>query len=1003
MNFNSENSSCQFVRVDQFTPNSRVTWTSFGAVAACVQDPGANSFTLTGVSPGPGLAAPVLKIYLLGPAAFRVRFNPAGNYANDGSFAVVNSNLGAVALTILQNDAQKLSVNLGGLRLDVLKQPFTVQVFLNNQLISTDTDQGLVYLPGNLPGRQAVANFKNYPANANYFGFGEKGGGSLQLNECTLTMFNYDNYKYSGANGGAFSVVPPDTGPGPLNPDEPLYNSIPLLIEDNPNPLNAQGRPTGAPYCYGLFLDNESQTFFNLGASSASSGNMYGKYYFGALYGEIDYYFLAGNTVADVLKQYATLTGPPALAPMYTLGYHQGCYGYYDHNRVLGAAQAHWNNQIPLDGIHIDVDFQNNYRTFTASPAKFPNDPATGQTAVFAQLAALGVKASTNITGIVSIGPDENGNGAYDPSNPANPSSYSTLNSGLALVAAGTYAPETNAFYEDVRSDFNPPASPGNFVVNEDYGGNFGSNPYIQGGPFNPFPLGTYGYYADLGRLDVRAWWGQQYQTLLDAGLEMVWQDMTDPATVQSVSDPMPWKTLALDLKVYDFTSNAMVPHAVIHNVFSLNLISATYEGIVALRQASGVDKRPFIIARGGYAGVQRYAATWTGDSASDWGFLSILIPEILNFGLSGQPMVGADVGGFAISRYGVGYGTGSGSYGDAGVGYFNGGNPYIQNGAVLGGITDADLLTRWTTMSAFFGWFRNHYDGYNKQYQEVYAYGEPVLSNCRNYIQIRYKLLQYFYDALYQSNQTGLPICRALFVNDRADPNVYQHLDDQFMVGPNILVAPVVIQNSTSREVYLPATSSWYAYTDNTAPLQGPSPGGQLISWYVPVSLVPVYIRAGGIIPHREVEQYVGQRPVNPLTFDVYPGPASTYTLYLDDRVSMQYQTKGAYRLTQISQSQTIGAQRVQTVSVVRTYDQYTPNEPYYFVALLATPPPLSVTAGGQALPQLTAASDNAAASLLAASAVNACYYNQSLQTTFAKIFDVSGSLTLVGTFPVT
>jgi alpha-glucosidase len=977
MNFNSENSSYQFVRVDQFTPNSRVTWTSFGNVASCVQDPGANSFTLTGVSPGPGLAAPVLKIYLLGPTAFRVRFNPTGNYSNDGSFAVINSNLGDVALNILQNDQQKLSVNLGGIRLDVLKQPFQVQVFLGGQLISTDTDQGLIYLPGNNPNQQAVANFKNYPANANYFGFGEKGGSTLRMNESSLTMFNYDNYKYSGANSGASSVVPSNSQPGPLNPSEPLYNSIPLLIEDNPNPLNAQGQPTGVPYCYGLFLDNESQTYFNLGASSAASGDMHGKYYFGALYGEIDYYFLAGNNVADVLKQYVTLTGPPALAPMYTLGYHQGCYGYYDHDKVLAAAQAHFDNQIPLDGIHIDVDFQNNYRTFTASPKKFPG----GGAPTFAQLAKIGVKASTNITGIVSLKPDEDGNNTP----------YSTLNSGKVI----------NAFFQDVRADFPPPQTPGYFVTNENYGDNFGTNPYLPGSPLNPVPSGTYGYYADLGRLDVRTWWGQQYQPLLAAGLEMVWQDMTDPATVQSVSDPMPWKTLALDLLVYDFTSNAMVPHARIHNVFALNLISATYEGIVALRQASGVDKRPFIIARGGYAGVQRYAATWTGDSASDWEFLSILIPEILNFGLSGQPMAGSDVGGFAISRHGVGYDTGSGSYGDASVGYFNGGNPYIQNGSVLGGITDADLLTRWTTMSAFFGWFRNHYDGYNKQYQEVYAYGEPVLSNCRNYIQIRYKLLQYFYDALYLSTQTGLPICRALFVTDRADPNVYQHLDDQFMVGQNILVAPVVNRNQYNRDVYLPAGSSWYAYTDNTAPLQGPSLGGQTINWYVPINLVPVYIRAGGIIPHREVEQYVGQLTVNPITFDIYPGPASTYTLYLDDKVSMQAQNNGIYRLTQISQSQVIGAQRVQTVNVVRSYDKFTPNEPYYFVALLSTPPPISVTVGDQVLAILTAASDEAAANLLAQSAVNACYYNQSLQTTFAKVFDVSANVSIVGTFP--
>jgi alpha-glucosidase len=203
--------------------------------------------------------------------------------------------------------------------------------------------------------------------------------------------------------------------------------------------------------------------------------------------------------------------------------------------------------------------------------------------------------------------------------------------------------------------------------------------------------------------MEIRDWWGQQYQPLLDAGLEMVWQDMTDPATQPSVSDSMPYKTLALNLLMFDYTQNKMVPSAHIHNVFALNLISATYKGIQALRTSSGVDKRPFIISRGGFAGVQRYAASWTGDSGSDWNFLSILIPEIVNFGLSGQPMSGADVGGFATSSAG-GFANGTG---DAGV-------------------TDPELMARWTALSAFIGWCRNHYDGYNKAYQEPYAYPDP-------------------------------------------------------------------------------------------------------------------------------------------------------------------------------------------------------------------------------------------------------------------------------------
>jgi alpha-glucosidase len=925
-----------------------------------------NIFTFTGVSPGAGLPAPIARIYILGPTAFRVRFSPTGDYSLDGSYAVVNQNLGAPSLTILQNDATKLSVTLGGaIRLDVLLQPFTVQVYLKNNLISTDSAQGLVYLPG-VAGAQAVANFKKIPPNANYFGFGEKGGNTLAMNGNSMTFFNYDNFQYSGSNAdsnGVKAVVPGFSNPGPLNTAEPLYNSIPFLIEDNPNPLDASGNPTGVPYAYGLLLDNESQTYFNIGQNSSYAGDMSGKYYFGALYGEIDYYFLAGNDTAEVLAQYSTLTGPAALVPMWVLGYHQGCYGYFSQEIVLAAVQSYRAANIPLDGVHIDVDFQNNYRTFTASPKKFPG----GGAPTFQALAQMGVKASTNITGIISsVAQDETGNVVP----------YSVLNAGLAQ----------NVFYRNVRFDDPARVDNGNFLVYENYGTNYnGFNTFQPPGS----PLGTHGFYADLGRPAVRDWWGTLYKPLLDAGLEMVWQDMTDPAVqpnmtsqpVDPASDSMPWKTLALNLAVFDFTTNSMVPHAQVHNVFALNLISATYEGLVKLRQQSGVDKRPFIIARGGYAGVQRYAASWTGDSASNWQFLSILIPEILNFGLSGQPLAGADVGGFA-------------SIGPA--------------GNRLAGVADSELLTRWTTLSAFIGWFRNHYDAYNKAFQEPYAYGEPVASNCRNYIEIRYKLLQYFYDALYECTTTGLPICRPLFLTDRSDPMVYQHLNDpnddqfnnQFMVGHDILVAPVVTPVTYNRDVYLPAGSSWFAYTDNKMPLQGPSPGGQSINWYVPVSLVPVYIRAGAVIPHRELEQYVGQLNPNPLTFDVYPGPDSAHTLYLDDKVSTQAQTNGVYRLTQVSQFLRTGNFQVQTVRVLRTYDHFTPNEPYYFVAMLATNPPVSVTVNGQTLTLIQTGDDSESAAQLAASTVNAYYYNTSLRTTFVKVFDTQPDTQIVGTF---
>src|SRR6185437_4170295 len=228
------------------------------------------------------------------------------------------------------------------------------------------------------------------------------------------------------------------------------------------------------------------------------NGNMYGKYFFGALYGEIDYYFMAGENTQQVLKQYSTLVGSAALAPMWALGNHQGCYGYYDQSKVISAIQQYRAAEIPLDGMHIDVDFQDNYRTFTASNLKFPG----GGQSCFAAAAELGVKCSTNITGIVTTQPlDENGN--------ATP--YSVLDEGKKL----------GVFVQDNRAEGPGPLYPAPFVTNESYGVNYGSNPYPSPGAGmenGGVALGTYGYYADLGQLPVREWWGKQYKPLLDAG-----------------------------------------------------------------------------------------------------------------------------------------------------------------------------------------------------------------------------------------------------------------------------------------------------------------------------------------------------------------------------------------------------------------------------------------------------------------------------------------------------
>ncbi len=920
-----------FVNVNDFTPNLG-QWTSIGRIDSWSRS--GNVFTLN-----PGQAGLALQLSILSPTCFRVRFNPSPNfdYSVENSYAVINRNLGAANVTIVSDTAEELVLATGALTIKIELDPYRILVYRNGQLINADSPSyNLVYIPG----QQVIANFKDYPANARYCGFGEKAGSQLLKNEYTMTFFNFDNFQYASA------PLPAGEGAGPLNPSEALYTSIPLLIENNPLP---QGNYLGPAYSYGLFFDNPGQSYFNVGASDYS--NMYGKYYFGALYGDMDYYFMAGDVTADVLSQYVQLTGRAPMPPRYVFGFHQGAYGYYDRYLLAVAANSYRAARIPLDGLHIDVDFQNNYRTFTSSEMKFPNTRE-----MMDNLHTLGFKCSTNITPLVTDNPfDENGK--VTP--------YAQRDS---LLAGG-------ALIYDTLAGEGP--NPKLFIGKVSYGVNRGSNPYpvppLQPNTNGQIPLGSNGNYSDYARSDVQNLWGEQYAHLIkDLGMDMIWQDMTDPALAQE--EDTPFKTFPLGLQQDNGISYQ--PNATFHNAYAGNLLKATWEGLNRLRP----DKRNFIIARGGYAGMQRYAGLWTGDSASSWDFLRINIPEVLNLGLSGIPISGCDIGGFA---------TGSATTSSS----------YISGGKVMGGITNYELLTRWMQLGSFLPWYRNHYDGYNKQFQEAYAYGEPVPTNCRKYVELRYRMNQIYYDAMYECTQTGMPIARALFLNEPGDEQAYSHLDDQFFVGRDFLVAPIIDQHETLssptqplRDVYLPSGSQWYAFQDNIAPLLSPVEGGQVIhNYYADLSLVPIYVRAGAILPMRELEQYIGELAINPLTFNIYPGPDSTHQLYLDDGISMDAADKSLYRLTEISHQGISGGQNIR---IRRITDNYSPPEPFYYVALLGTRHPSSVSAAGVSL------ADVGNPATLASSPENAYYWNASIQITFIKIFDSAPDVTVTALY---
>ena len=309
-----------YVSVRDFTPNSG-SWTAIGPIDSVSRS--GNVFTL--VLQGGGRS---LQVSFLSPSCYRVRFNPAPNadYSVETSPAVVDRSLAPVNLTVVANTPQQLVVDTGSMRLEIDLQPYRVRVFRAGQLVSGDEPgYNLVYIPG----QRVIANFKTRPANAAYCGFGQKAGTQLLKTEFTMTQFNYDNFKYTKP------TVPSGTQAGPLNPSIALYVSIPFMLELNPQPA---GDFAGPAYACGIFFDNPAQSYFNMGSDDYS--DMGGKYYFGALFGELDYYFFLGSDAASVLAQYTALTGRAPMPPKYAFGYHQGCYGYFDHNRLRAAADA---------------------------------------------------------------------------------------------------------------------------------------------------------------------------------------------------------------------------------------------------------------------------------------------------------------------------------------------------------------------------------------------------------------------------------------------------------------------------------------------------------------------------------------------------------------------------------------------------------------------------------------------------------------------------------------
>ena len=349
--------------------------------------------------------------------------------------------------------------------------------------------------------------------------------------------------------------------------------------------------------------------------------------------------------------------------------------------------------------------------------------------------------------------------------------------------------------------------------------------------------------FPDFSKPAAREWWGGLFKPFVQMGIRGIWNDMNEPAIFQTVTGTMP-----LDNR-HD-NEGQPTDHREIHNVYGLLNSRATYEGLLRLDP----DSRPFVLTRASFAGAQRYAAIWPGDNISSWSHLQATIPILSGLGLSGVPFVGSDIGGFA-------------------------------------GAPSAELYTRWLQTGVFYPFMRTH-TTFGTPDQEPWSYGTVHEAINRRAIELRYQMLPHIYNVMHEASTTGLPAMRPLFL-EFPDDGATWSLDEQFMLGRDLLIAPVLREGELQREVYLPK-GDWFDFRTGRR-----HEGGKPLVVPVTIHDTPVFVRGGAFVFRQPVIQHTGEMPGQPLEVHVYPAASSAATLYEDDGETQAYRKDGFMRRT--------------------------------------------------------------------------------------------------------
>lgn len=320
-------------------------------------------------------------------------------------------------------------------------------------------------------------------------------------------------------------------------------------------------------------------------------------------------------------------------------------------------------------------------------------------------------------------------------------------------------------------------------------------------------------HFPDFTNADVREWWAKLYDNFMSAGIHGVWNDMNEPAVFGIGTFP--------DDTRHDYDGHPC-SHRKAHNIYGMQMARATFKGV----KEAVYPRRPVVITRSGYSGVQRFSAVWTGDNIATWEHLWIANMQCQRLSVSGISYCGSDIGGFI-------------------------GDP------------SSELYIRWIQMAIFHPFFRTHSSGDHGE-QEPWSYGEEATQLAKEAIELRYKLLPYIYTVFWKYVNKGTPMILPLAFLDQTDPETHNRMEE-FGLGKDMLMIPISTEGARGRNMYLPK-GYWYNYfTDELKE-------GKEEFWVdAPLNQTPIFVRAGAIIPHSPVMQYVGEFRLEALILHVY------------------------------------------------------------------------------------------------------------------------------------